>query len=226
MLAPAFCISLLKRPERLAAFNAHADETGLSRLFDLDPFPAFDGSQLVLDHELRSRIAPWNLEHMTEGRLRGNLGCTLSHLEIWRRIANMNERLVAVFEDDARAIAPAVFVRQAVMNAPKDADFIWLNDYNYGLRCGLRFRLRRRLGSFAPPVRRVRFGLMPDVLTTTEAYLISPSFASKIEPAIRANLGAIDRHVQIYVKNNGTRAYQVEPPLFSQADRSQSDTTG
>jgi len=54
-----YVVSLAKRPERLAAFQAHLAETGLRNFLDLEPFDGVDGSQLDLE-SLRPRIAPWN----------------------------------------------------------------------------------------------------------------------------------------------------------------------
>ena len=69
----------------------------------------------------------------------------------------------------------------ALNRLPGDADMVWLNDYNYGARAGLGYRVRRKLsGLTGAPIqhRKVTFGPMPDVLTTTEAYIITPAYGT------------------------------------------------
>ena len=223
----AYVVSLAKRPERLAEFRAHLAATGLQALIDPELFVGLDGSQLDLE-SLKPRISPSNLVNMSEGKLRGNLGCTLSHLELWRRIGEQAEPMM-IMEDDAR-LEPGIdasMVASALKRLPKDADLIWLNNYNYGVRAGVGSRLRRkfaRLTGAEIPARKVTFGSMPDVLTTTEAYVIAPAYARRLADAVENDIGAVDRHVQLFNSRTRNRVYQSEPPLFGQADRSVSDT--
>lgn len=225
----AYVVSLARRPERLAAFLAHFAETGLQRCIDAEPFVAYDGRQLDID-SLRPRISPWNLSHLDDARLRSIVGCGLSHLEVWRLISRQSEPVI-VFEDDAR-LAPGIdssLVATALESLPHDADCVWLNDYNYGARAGFSFRIRRKLLGLAgvgPRHRRVRFGLMPDVLTTAEAYVITPSYGQQLVKAMENDIGAVDRHIQLFNRKAQGKVYQTEPPLFGQADRSDSDTGG
>lgn len=225
----AYVVSLARRPERLAAFQAHLAKTGLSAFIDLEPFVAFDGAQLDIE-SLKPRISPSNLSAMTEGRLRSIAGCALSHLEIWRRVGAQAEPTL-VFEDDAR-LAPGIdapIVASALKRLPGDTDMVWLNDYNYGARAGLGFRLRRKLAGLtggAIQQRKVTFGPMPDVLTTTEAYVVTPAYGRRLVEAIENNMGAVDRHMQLFNGRARGRVYQSEPPLFGQADRTDSDTAG
>ena len=142
----AYVVSLARRPERLAAFQAHLAKTGLLEFIDLEPFVAFDGAQLDLE-SLKPRISPSNLSAMTEGRLRSIVGCALSHLELWRRVGAQTEPTL-IFEDDARLASgiDASIVASALNRLPRDADMVWLNDYNYGARAGLGYRLRAKTG--------------------------------------------------------------------------------
>jgi len=223
----AYVVSLAKRPERLAAFQQHLKETGLEACIDIEPFVAVDGSQLDLE-SLKPRISPWNLEHMTEGRLRGNLGCTLSHVELWRRVGEQSGP-VLIMEDDARLAAgiDAQMVASALERLPADADFVYLNDYNYGVRAGVTARLRRKithLSGLDMRPRSVTFGAMPDVLATTEAYVVAPAYGRRLSTTIGNELGAVDRQVQLFNSRAQGKVYQAEPPLFGQADRSVSDT--
>lgn len=223
----AYVVSLAKRPERLAAFQAHLADTGLLEFIGLDPFVAFDGAQLDIE-SLKPKISPSNLSAMTEGRLRSIVGCALSHLELWRRVGAQTEPTL-IFEDDAR-LAPGIdasMVASALNRLPSGSDMVWLNDYNYGARAGLGYRLRRKVtgltgGAFRP--RKVTFGTMPDVLTTTEAYVITPAYGRRLVEAIQNDMGAVDRHMQLFNSRARGRVYQTDPPLFGQADRADSDT--
>jgi GR25 family glycosyltransferase involved in LPS biosynthesis len=224
-----YVVSLARRPERLAAFRAHWAESGLQRHIDVEPFDAFDGSRLDLE-PLKPRISPDNLAALAENRLRNIVGCALSHLELWRRIGGQDEPMV-VFEDDAR-LAPGVdlaMVASALKRLPRDWDLVWLNDYNYLARASFGYRLRSKLARLLHlPVqqKKVTFGAMPDILTTTEAYVVTPAYSRKLVAAIENDLGAVDRHMQLCNGRAGGRVYQADPPLFGQADRADSDTGG
>src|SRR4051794_13936059 len=99
----AYVVSLARRPERLAAFQAHFAQTGLAQHIHVQPFVAFDGSQLDIE-SLKPRISPWNLANLDQGRLRSIVGCAMSHLAVWRLISEQTEPMI-VFEDDARLVS-------------------------------------------------------------------------------------------------------------------------
>ena len=225
----AYVVSLARRPERLAAFQAHFAQTGLVRCIDVEPFVAYDGSQLDIE-ALKPRISAWNLVNLNEARLRSIVGCALSHLAVWRRISEHTEPAI-VFEDDARLVpgVDATRVALALKNLPNNAELVWLNDYSYGARAGLGSRLRmkfaRLTGSDMQPGK-VSFSSMPDVLTTAEAYAITPAYGRRLVSEIENDIGAIDRHMQTVNSRLQCKVYQTDPPLFGQADRSDSDTGG
>ena len=225
----AYVVSLARRPERLAAFQAHFAETGLSRCIDAEALVAFDGSQLEIE-PLKPRISAWNLANLNESRLRNIVGCALSHLDVWRRIGEQTEPMI-VFEDDARLASgiDSSLVASALNNLPHDADLVWLNHYNYAARAGVGSRLRRKFaqltGSKSRPGK-VTFSSMPDMLTTAEAYAITPAYGRRLVSEIENDLGAIDRHLQLVNSRTASKVYQTDPPLFSQADRTDSDTGG
>jgi hypothetical protein len=132
-------------------------------------------------------------------------------------------------EDDARLAdgIDARMVASALENLPSDADFVYLNDYNYGVRAGVTARLRRKithLSGLDIRPRSVTFGAMPDVLATTEAYVVTPAYGRRLSTTIGNELGAVDRQIQLFNSKAQGKVYQSEPPLFGQADRSNSDT--
>jgi len=213
----------------------------------IEPFTAVSGMELVFDEALNSRIHPWNFEHLSERRLRGVIGCALSHLAVWEQIATQKQGMILIFEDDARCIDPdsAHRILAALNNVPPDADLVWLNDYDRLQEKRLSFRLKRRLlhqmdklwgttwfrqTASRLPIKlslvtgRIRFQRWePTAEKTAEAYLISPSYAKRLHEHIRNNIGAIDEHMRGYVAECGGNVYEIKPPLFTQANRADTD---
>lgn len=230
----AFVISLPRRADRLASFGEHMKTTGLDRRFTIETIPAVDGLTLNLD-EIMPRVASLtqreharSADKLPERELRGILGCALSHLEAWNRVLTLAEPAV-VFEDDARlsAAVDAGMVQSALETLPRDADLCWLNDCHYDARGGLRFRLRRKLAGVVgalPPPRKVRFSPMPDMMVATDAYIVTPSFARRLREKLEHHVGAIDRHMQVFVSQSKARVYQTYPALFT-TDFTDSDTS-
>ncbi|GEM_PF-3963014 len=225
----AYVISLEKRPDRWVSFLQHIQTNRLDHIFDFKLFHGIDGETLNLD-EFQHRGSPQNLTQIDN--LRGHLGCNLSHLECWRQIANGQE-MALVFEDDARLIdgIDAEMVQAALNGLPKEADLVWLNDYNFWAREHFKNKVVRKrsqntfLRSFFSPRCSVSFTQMLDVLTTAEAYIVTPEFSQKMYDGIKNNLGANDRHMQLFIaKNSSYKVYQTNPALFTQADRADSAT--
>ena len=227
----AFVISLARRADRLQRFSDHVAAKGLNEVFMFETIEAVDGRGLDLA-ALQPRIAepsnPRNVMNHPEPQARGILGCALSHLEAWRRISELTSP-AAVFEDDARLAEEvnAKMVASAMRQLPSGADLCWLNDCHYDARGGLRFRVRRKLTRYVgalPRPRRVSFTRMPDMMVATDAYVATPDFARQARAAIYGNLGAIDRHMQLFIRQHRCRVYQTYPALFT-TDFTDSDTS-
>lgn len=231
----AFVISLPRRADRLKSFMDHVVATRLNTVFDFDPVAAVDGIALDVT-ELQPRIArPYSsnlharsVMNLEAREIRGMLGCALSHLEVWRRVSELGEP-AAVFEDDAR-LGPDIdvaMVASALEKVPKRADLCWLNDCHYGARGGFRFRLRRKLTRYLGPLpspTRVSFTPMPDIMVATDAYILTADFAGRLWQELMNSLGAVDRHMQLFIAHNNSRVYQSYPPLFT-TDFTDSDTS-
>ena len=91
-------INLDRRPDRWEAFEKRALRVAGERFLErCERVSAVDGSMLApsaeLDHLFRDN---------TFGLRRGVVGCALSHLSIWREVAEGNAPGCLVFEDDAR----------------------------------------------------------------------------------------------------------------------------
>ena len=227
----AFVISLARRADRLQRFTDHVAANGLNEVFSYETIEAVDGRRLDLA-ELRSRIAepnnPRNVMSHPEPQARGILGCALSHLEAWRRVSELSAP-AAVFEDDARLskAVTAKMVASAIRDLPSGVDLCWLNDCHYDARGGFRFRLRRKLTRYLGPLpgpSRVSFTRMPDMMVATDAYIVTPDFARRARAETLDNLGAIDRHMQLFIARRCCRVYQTYPALFT-TDFTDSDTS-
>ena len=117
--------------------------------------------------------------------------------------------------------------RRRCANCLRHAELCWLNDCHYDARGGFRFRLRRKLARYAgllPAPSRVSFTRMPDMMVATDAYVVTPDFARRAREAIYGNLGAIDRHMQLFVARHRCLAFQTYPALFT-TDFTDSDTS-
>ena len=94
-------INLKKRPDRYERIVNQVQGLPLQ----LERFEAFDGHEVDMENETMKHLfrkdpsfvkrSPYNVPLP-----KGAIGCTLSHLEIWKTIANGNEN-VLILEDDA-----------------------------------------------------------------------------------------------------------------------------
>jgi len=95
----AYVINLDRSADRLAHMNAELGRVGVAfeRVAAVDG-AALDPTELDAFRKARSSGNP-------NGWLPGEIGCFLSHLEAWRRIAGGENSWGAVFEDDVRVAA-------------------------------------------------------------------------------------------------------------------------
>lgn len=91
-----YLINLDKDSERLAFFTSTFQRLGM----DFERVPAIDGRLFSeADYQVFMQTRPRHGKTW----LRGQMGCFLSHLSVWERIAQGKERFCAVFEDDIHA---------------------------------------------------------------------------------------------------------------------------
>ncbi len=92
----SYVINLDRNPDRLNAITRRFSELGIS----FERYAAIDGAAFTNEQideftNARPRAGqPW---------LRGQIGCFLSHYNIWQKIANGHDDYAAVFEDDVHA---------------------------------------------------------------------------------------------------------------------------
>lgn len=116
----AYLINLDRSEDRLAHMRAALGRAGVA----FERVAAVDGKALgeeALEDFRRARKAA-----KPEGWLPGEIGCFLSHLEAWRRIAAGPEPHAAVFEDDLHVAADLGRLLDAPGWIPPDADVVRL----------------------------------------------------------------------------------------------------
>ncbi|KAL7646435.1 UNVERIFIED_CONTAM: hypothetical protein RMT77_003348 [Armadillidium vulgare] len=96
-----YLINLQRRPDRKERMLWTLDELGI----EVEVLDAVDGKQLNASYLERIGVKqlvnykdPWSKRDMTYGEI----GCFLSHYNIWRDMVEKNYRKVVVFEDDIR----------------------------------------------------------------------------------------------------------------------------
>ena len=89
---PKFVINLKRRPNRLEQFRQ------VCTLHDVQVFEAVDGSSL----DDTSSFGEWTRRPPTRGLSNGEMGCLLSHYQLWKRCVDGEASHMMVFEDDAR----------------------------------------------------------------------------------------------------------------------------
>lgn len=218
-------ISLQRRPERLQEFRER--NSALTPKIDFQHLEAVDGKTLDLTGSLRQRVHPWNFENLDEPMLRGVVGCALSHLAAWERIAKVDAPFALVFEDDAAPLFRQIDLafQRLCVNLPQTFDVIWLSDWDRSPY----HPLKRVQNSVCRTWKRAvmnpkAIAWHPATEKTAEAYVISPAGARRLADFFRDNLGAADEHMRQFAATDPTaRFFEASPPLFGQADRSNSD---
>ncbi len=111
-----YCINLRHRTDRWTSFSSQPAVQDLRSNYTFEKFDAVVGS--TLDIQADPRISMRTKRNIREKIRRdhedlntaGGVGCYLSHVEIWKRIANNPEPYGIIFEDDARI--PPKFLSQ------------------------------------------------------------------------------------------------------------------
>jgi len=119
--APILLLNLDREPSRLGTAAAEFDRCGLS----CQRFAATDHLDLS-DADIR-RATQTPKRHGYKRELsRGEIACFLSHLAMWRRIAEGSDEIAFVFEDDVRLAPAAAEVIASIEDGPIDWDILRL----------------------------------------------------------------------------------------------------
>ena len=233
-----FVINLARRPDRLAQFFNDLPSLG----FPVERWNAVDGTDLELDSGLLRKVRP-NLALIPENKLKRVLGCSLSHLYLWKHITSLDDGWYVIFEDDARVLGPSVASQFKGLTArfPHYAEIIWLNEFCRYTFSSMLNRVLRRLdsafGSYR--YRRLLIQLLRDIRLllcgphmspystqqpiTSEAYALTPFGAQRLYELCKDNLDAADVNIFLHASLSGVRACVCVPPLFGQNRNLQSD---
>lgn len=84
---------------------------GLGNRAGYEIFVAIDGNNIPHDIEPFAAYSGWKLDNSTNDWwnrqvLPGEIGCTLSHMEIWKKVAEGEEDIVLVLEEDFESVNP------------------------------------------------------------------------------------------------------------------------
>lgn len=90
-----FVISLLNRPDRKVHFEATNRQ-----LTNWEYFEAFDGKALKWDKVSLPLDRDWRDPGLHRPATKGELACSLSHIEMWKKCIELNEPIM-IIEDDA-----------------------------------------------------------------------------------------------------------------------------
>jgi GR25 family glycosyltransferase involved in LPS biosynthesis len=111
---PAFCLTLERRADRWKRFQ---DQYGIDALPKLKRFLGVDGK--TIDIKTDPRISTFTKRNIIMKTRRshdqldtvGGVGCALSHTALWKWLAESDQEMLLVFEDDA--VIPPDFVQRA-----------------------------------------------------------------------------------------------------------------
>jgi GR25 family glycosyltransferase involved in LPS biosynthesis len=113
-------INLKRRPDRLERFyQSHPS----IKERQVEIVEAFDGSRLTLGPHLVRLFFNNNF-----GWKKGAIGCNLSHLALWKKLAEGHETSTLILEDDVKFKSESwiTILERSMKDAPKDYDILYL----------------------------------------------------------------------------------------------------
>lgn len=131
-----YLINLDQDSERLAFFASNFERLGMT----FERVPAIDGRRFSeADYQAFMRLRPRHGKTW----LRGQMGCFLSHLAVWEKIAQGKERFSVVFEDDVHVSNDLEYLLSDSHWISDDIDLIRLETSTNRVLLGSRVVLRR-----------------------------------------------------------------------------------
>ncbi len=203
-----YVINLKRREDRLDKFkdNIINNLNGI----DIEVIEAVDGKEIRFDDEMKKRINPWNFKFLNEDRLRGVVGCCLSHLKVYEKMIQDNIDHCIVFEDDCD------FINEEVKNNAIDILSQVKIPNNYGI-IFLNNSFYKGKNYDDNLIELTKFN------NTTEAYIINRKYAEILYKYNYNNIGAIDMHMQQCFSKNRYKHYILKNIMFCQKNRSDTD---
>ena len=141
----------------------------------------------------------------------GEIGCFLSHRRVWQMIADGNEPMVAVFEDDVHLAQDACKWITNFDWVPKGVDFVKLDTHNQPVLLGTETSL---------PDSHRRLSKIHSEVLNTAGYLISRRCAAQLLQMLSVMEKPVD--VQMFAPQyhafQGMRVMQMWPAICAQND--------
>lgn len=201
----AHVINLDRRPDRWATISRGLSKQApwlkASRLSAVDgkasPPTAKEVSQKWKTNAL-AELFHW-YKAVTIQMSPGERGCCGSHIKAWRLAAKCRAPTI-VLEDDAVCLPTFTStVSQAVKEAPKGTDMVWLSSKDRGYP--------KKVGKVL---------MKPDFVWTTVGYIIWPAAAKRLLKLLPMDM-PVDNWLGLLIKAGDVNAYSVKPAAVRQA---------
>lgn len=195
-----YAINLRHRTDRWDAFTAQAAVQEIKKSHTLERFDAVPGSTIDIQED--TRISMRTKRNIKESIRRdhedlntaGGIGCYLSHVEIWKKIASNSDKYGIIFEDDTKL--PVDFLERLQycmkdLNLLPEMPDVWTFSYGWDFYYTTKGRKRpqdiieNRRGPWV-------YNTCPGGLN---GYLLTKAGAEKL----LKNAFPIDMHVDLYI---------------------------
>lgn len=178
----AFVINLSKNTTKYFSFKKRFDAKFGDSL-DLERFDAFDGSLISYDKLKKmgyGTFSMWREPYINRKQTHGEIGCSLSHIQLWLKCIQLNEPII-IFEDDIEFYDN--FNLERVKEVLLEHEFVFLS--------------RKKVTNVSE--KKIDQDLViPSYSYWTCAYAITPSAAKKLSHKVfLKNLITLDEYVSI-----------------------------
>jgi len=112
-----YCVGLDRQPRRFRRVHAQLQRMGET----VQPVSGVDGGTLP---EMAARV----LTHGSSGRMKGTLGCFLSHVRVWELCACGDMPYAFIIEDDTRFVLPPPPGVSSLVTGGEDFDLCFVNE--------------------------------------------------------------------------------------------------
>lgn len=209
-----YVINLDRSADRMAWMAKQCSDLGLA----CERVPAVDGASLSAE-DLKALATPFCRNFCTAS----TIGCALSHMKVWRRVAEEGHPCTLIMEDDAELVpAFKAGLEQALRDVPPDYDILLLGCF---FLCDKNrdYAWLHKLSRVFSPLRNDKrtWGsvFVPELFAGTHCYLVSQKGCQKLLNLIpKANY-----HIDMQMNHPALNVYAVSPDLAFQ--RNMSDST-
>ena len=199
---PAFCINLDRRTDRWEKFSSQPVVQSMIQSGQLKKWSAVDGKTLDLVTDPRiSMLCKKNIKDNLrraheELNSIGGVGCALSHIGLWKWLAESDHDAVLIFEDDCKL--PVDFLQKMQFTI----------DNSRILQSGA-YDLIVPGNTAIPAGRPERFLVEVDIFYGLYCYIITKECAKKILPRVFPIMEHIDLWLCLYKFLYGLRMYNI-----------------